>query len=97
MPVVGLRQHHLAERLQPRVAVDHRRLLVLARDLVDEALEQPDRERDVDRAVEQDHAELRVRQAELAVHQVDRDRHRDRRHHPRRQDEEQQVVLAAAP
>ena len=90
----GLRQHHLAEGLQAGVAVDHRRVLVLARDLVDEALQQPDGERDVDRAVEQDHAELGVREAELAVHQVDRDRDGDRRHHPGREDEEHQVVLA---
>ena len=88
----GLRQHHLAERLQPRVAVDHRGFLVFARDLVDEALEQPDGERHVDRGVEQDHAERGVGQAELAIHQVDRDRDGDRRHHARRQDEEQQVV-----
>jgi hypothetical protein len=33
-----------------------------------------------------------VGQAELAIHQVDRDGDRDRRHHARRQDEEQQVV-----
>ena len=59
----GLRQHHLHERLQARVAVDHRGLLVLARDLVDEALEQPDGEADVDRGVEQDQAELGVGEA----------------------------------
>ena len=60
MPVDRLRQHHLAERLQARVAVDQRRLLVLARDLVDEALQQPHREAEVDRRVEQDHAEMGV-------------------------------------
>ena len=88
-----LRQHHLHEGLKARIAVDHRRFLVLARDFVDETLEQPDRERDVDRGVEQDHPEPRIRQSDGAVHQVDRDRDRDRRHHPGRQDEEQQIVL----
>ena len=88
----GLRQHRLAEGLQPRVAVDERRLLVFARDFVDEALEQPDRERHIDGGVEQDHADAGVGQAELAVHEIDRDRDRDRRHHARRQDEEQKIV-----
>ena len=97
MPVDRLRQHDLAERLQPRVAVDQRRLFVFARDFVDEALQQPDRERHVDRGVEQDHADPRVVEAEIAVHHVDRHRDRDRRHHARRQDEEQQIVLRAAP
>ena len=88
-----LRQHHLHEGLKAGIAVDHGRFLVLARDLVDETFQQPDGERDVDRGVEQDHAEPRVRQPDGAVHQIDRDRDRDRRHHPRRQDEEQQIVL----
>jgi hypothetical protein len=34
----GLRQHDLVEGLEARVAVDQRRFLVLARNLVDEAL-----------------------------------------------------------
>ena len=67
-----LRQHHLPEGLEPRIAVDHRRFLIFARDLVDEALEQPHRQRHVHRRVEQDHAERGVRQAEMAVHEVDR-------------------------
>src|SRR5687767_15516202 len=36
---------------------------------------------------------FRSGQAELAVHEVDRDRHGDRRHHPGRQDEEEEIIL----
>ena len=88
-----LRQHNLDEGLQARIAVDHRRFLVFARNLVDEALQEPDRERHVHGRIEQDHADLGIGQPDLAVHEVDRDRDRDRRHHARRQDEEEKVVL----
>ena len=89
----GLRQHHFAKGLQAGVAVDHGGLFVFARDLVNKALEQPDRERHVDRAVQQNHPEPRVREPQLPVHQVDGNRHGNRRHHARGQNEEQQIVF----
>jgi hypothetical protein len=89
----SLRQHDLAECLQARIAVDHCGFFVFARNFVDEALQQPDCERDVYRRVKQDHSELRIGKAKLAIHEVDRDRDRDWGHHPGRQDKEQKVVL----
>ena len=87
-----MRQHHLAERLQARVAIDQSGFLVFAGNFVDEPFEKPDGERNIDRRVKEDHADLRISEIELAVHQIDRNRDRDRRHHPGRQDEEQQIV-----
>mmetsp|Transcript_127 Transcript_127/g.403 ORF Transcript_127/g.403 Transcript_127/m.403 type:complete len:208 (+) Transcript_127:797-1420(+) len=63
-----LRQDHFVEGLKPCVAVDQCRLFVFAGNLVNEALEQPDGKRDVHGCVEQDHAQMRVGEAELSVH-----------------------------
>ena len=92
-----LGQHDLEEGLHARVAVDQRRLLVLLRDLVHEALHQPDREGQVEGGVEDDQADMRVVEADGAVHQEHRDGDDDRRQHARRQDEEEQVGLARHP
>ena len=46
MPVAACGSTTLHEGLKPSVAVDQRGFLVFARDLVDEALQQPDRQRD---------------------------------------------------
>jgi hypothetical protein len=61
MPVAACGSTTLMKGLEARVAVDHRGLLVLARDLVHEALEKPHREREIDHGVEQDQSEVRVR------------------------------------
>ena len=87
------RQREAPERLEPRVAVEHRGVLVLDGHLVDEALHHPDRERQVERRVDQDQPELRVDQAEVAVHQEDRDHDHDRRHEPGGEDEEELILL----
>ena len=87
-----LRKHDLEEGLKARVAIDHRRLFVLARDFVHKSLQQPYRERDIHGGVQQDHPELGVGQPKVPEHQIDRDRNRNRRHHPCREDEEQQIV-----
>ena len=87
------RQRHPEEGLEPRVAVEHRRVLVLRRDLVDEALHHPDREREVERRVDQDQPELRVDQVEVPVHEEDRDHDHHRRHEAGGEDEEELVLL----
>jgi hypothetical protein len=51
MPVAASGQHDLEERLHARVAIDQRRLFILLRDLVDEALHEPDREAEVEGGV----------------------------------------------
>ena len=51
------------------------------------------RERQVEHGVQDDHPDVRVVQAQLAVHQEEGDRHHDRRQHARAQDEEEQVRL----
>ena len=55
------RQQDPDERAEPGVAVDHRRLLELPRDADDEAAQRPDRERQRERQVGDDHAGQRVR------------------------------------
>ena len=64
MPVAASGQHDLEESLQARVAVDQRRLLVFLRDLVDEALHQPDRKRQVEGGIENDQTNMCVDQAD---------------------------------
>ncbi len=58
-------QGELPERLQAGVAVEHGGVLVLRGHLVDEPLHHPDRERDVERGVDEDQAELGVDESEL--------------------------------
>ena len=94
MPGDRLRQHDLAERLQAGVAIDQRRFFIFARDFVDEALEQPHRERQIEAGIEQNHAEMGVVQPKLAVHQEDRYGHDHSGQHTLAEDEKQQIVLA---
>ena len=55
------RQHDHAEDREARGAVDHRRLVELARHVVEEALHQQHRERQVDQRMRQDQAEIACR------------------------------------
>ena len=77
-PGRGQRQHDLAQRREPRVAVDHGRVLVLGRDGPEVAVEHPDGERQLVRGVEQHEAGERVGEA-------DQREERERRHRQRRQ------------
>ncbi len=90
-PGCGQRHDHPHQRRQPRVAVDHRRLLDVARDLGEEALHHPDHEARVQAGVDQNQPEPGVEQTPLGQGDVERDHEQDagdhaheQRHHERR-------------
>ena len=67
----------------------------MARDRVEEALHQPDQERQLDRRVDEDQPEVAVAQPELAGEPVDRDHRRRDRHRLEQQHGVRDPVLAA--
>ena len=73
----------------PVAAVETRRVLHLGRELVEEALHHPDGEREVERGVEQDHAEVGPAQPAHPEHEEDRDDHHDRGQHAGGEDDEE--------
>ena len=84
-----------AERLEAGAAVAHRRLLDRVGHVVEEALEDPDREREVEGGVGQDQAGQRAHQPGRAEDGVERHHDRHHRRHAGRDDPEEQVLLAA--
>ena len=92
-----LRHDDAHEGGQARVAVDQRRLFERARDLVDEALHQPDGEREIEARVEEDEPDVGVLEREAPVHDQDRHHDREGRQEPRRQDEEQPILRPGDP
>ena len=88
-----LRQHNLSECLKPRIAVDHCSFFIFARYLVDKTFQKPHGKRNIHSGVEQNHAQFRIRQSKFPVHEVNRYRYRNWRHHPCGQDEKQQVIF----
>ena len=80
---------------KPPAAIDHRRLLELARDGVDVALEHPDRDRQAERQVGEDECGQRVGEAEVADDDHERHQHRHDRQRLRAEDEQADRRLAA--
>jgi len=64
-----------------RAPVDGRRLLEVARDVADVALEHPEDERERPDEVDEDQPRVRVRQVQVAEHQEQRDDDQDQREH----------------
>jgi len=89
-----LSQNQAAERIEARVAVDHRNVLNLGRNTVKESLHDPGRKAEIDERGHQDKTDLRVDQAQLRVHDEIEHKHGDRRNHAGRQDEEQEIPMA---
>ena len=92
-----LRDDDTHEGGEARVAVDQRRLFERARDLVDEALHQPDRERQVEARVKEDQADVRVLERQATIHDEHRNDDGEGRQEPRREDEEQPVLRPRDP
>ena len=88
----GLRQHHLEEGMQPRVAVNHGRLFIFLWNFINETFQQPHGQRNIDGGVKQNHAKRCVGEANLAVHEIDRNGHSDGRHHAGGEDKEQEII-----
>ena len=91
----GHQRQNLAKGLEAGAAVAHRRLLDRVGHIVEEALEDPDREGEVEGGVGQDQAWHGPDQPGRAEDGVERDHHRHHRRHAGRDDPEEQVVLAA--
>ena len=89
--------HDLPEQPRQRAAVDDRRLLDLHRDLVEEALEQPDGHREGHHQVDQDQALVGVHDLQVAQRHEERDDDDDAREELREQHRPQQRVAAGDP
>ena len=74
-------------------AVDQRRFVDLCRDVVEEALQQQNRERQVHQRMDQNDPHVRVEQPEILVDKEHRDRDGHRRHHTRRENPEDEMML----
>src|SRR6266540_2473720 len=93
-PRQGQPQRDPGERLPAARPVDERRLLEIARQVIEETLHEPDDERDVERQVGDDQRPIRVQQLPVAKEQEQRDRGRHRREHPDAEDPEGKVLTA---
>src|SRR4051812_532013 len=80
------RRDHGAEDGEAARAVDHRRLLDVARDPADVALQHPEDERQRPDDVDEDEAGVRVGQVQLPEQQEERDDDQDQREHLAEQD-----------
>src|SRR3954451_21344671 len=93
----GERQDDPTERAEAGVAVDHRRLLEVDRDLAEEALHHPDDDRHVEGGIHDDQADLRVQEPEPLHDEEQRDDDHDRWQEPDHQQAEPDVAVEPAP
>src|SRR6266536_719664 len=80
------REDDLAQRAQPGAAVDERGVLELLRDRLEEPHQQPGRERDRERGIDQDQRPERVLEAQLRNEAGQRQEEQRRRHEVREED-----------
>ena len=83
----SMTRHRVCE---PAAAVEGRRLLDLQRDRGEEAVQDPDREGEVERRVREDERQVGVDQVELEELAVEAHDERGRREHLRDEDEQQE-------
>ena len=84
------RDHDAGEHADFAASVDDRRFAQLRCDLAEEAAQQPDRERQIERREDDDQHVIGVELAELGRDEIERNDDRHARHHPRHQDGQQE-------
>src|SRR5258707_3363422 len=89
----GLRQHYLEERFHARIPINQRRFLILLRNLIDKTFHHPNREREIERRVENDQSDMGIDQRNGAIHEVHRDSHYHWRQHAGGKNKKQPVRL----
>src|SRR5205823_8147563 len=90
----NLRKTNLEKHPHIRGAVDSRRILDVRRELVEEALHHPDRERQIESRIESNDPGIGARKAGNAEHDENRDDHHDRRQHAGSENDEQIGIVA---